>query len=92
MGALEAVTISLPAEMVAEIKEAVAAGEFANTSEAVRDALRRWPRARTVVALGEEELRRLVAEGRESGAPVDGDTVFDRLRAKYSAREAGQGG
>jgi antitoxin ParD1/3/4 len=71
--------------MVAEIKEAVAAGEFTNTSEAIRDALRQWRRARTVIALSDEELRRLVAEGRASGEPVDGETVLKRLRAKYAA-------
>jgi len=42
MSALKKITISLPAEMVAEIKAAIAAGECANTSEAIRDALRRW--------------------------------------------------
>jgi antitoxin ParD1/3/4 len=63
----------------------VAAGAFTNTSEAVRDALRRWRRARTVVALGEDGLRRLGTEGRESGEPVDGEAVLNRLRAKYSA-------
>ena len=36
MSALEKITISLPAEMVAEIRAAVEAGEFANTSEAIR--------------------------------------------------------
>jgi antitoxin ParD1/3/4 len=85
MSDIEKITISLPGEMVAEIKEAVAAGEFTNTSEAIRDALRQWRRARTVIALSDEELRRLVAEGRASGEPVDGETVLKRLRAKYAA-------
>ena len=85
MSTLEKITISLPAEMLAEIRTAVAAGEFANTSEAIRDALRRWQRSRTVVALNDEELRRLVTEGRESGEPVDGEAALRRLRAKYAA-------
>lgn len=88
MGALEKITISLPAEMVAEIKASVAAGEFTNTSEAIRDAIRRWRSARTVIALGDEELRRLVAEGRASGEPVDGETAIRRLRQKYAAMSA----
>jgi len=33
----------------------------------------------------DEELRRLVAEGRASGEPVDGEAVLRRLRAKYTA-------
>jgi antitoxin ParD1/3/4 len=86
LGALEKITISLLAEMLAEIRTAVEAGEFTNTSEAVRDALRRWHRARTVIALNDEDLRRLVAEGRESGEPVDGESALRHLRAKYAAR------
>ncbi len=88
MSNIEKITISLPGEMVAEIKEAVAAGEFTNTSEAIRDALRQWRRSRTVIALNDEELRHLVAEGRSSGEPVDGEAVLRRLRAKYAAMPA----
>jgi antitoxin ParD1/3/4 len=91
MSDLEKITISLPGEMVAEIKAAIEAGEFTNTSEAIRDALRQWRRARTVIALNDEELRRLVAEGRASGEPVDGETVLKRLRAKYAAMVASSG-
>ena len=81
----EKITISLPAEMVAEIRSAVEAGEFTNTSEVVRDALRKWRQSRTVIALNDEELRRMVREGRRSGEPVDGETVLKSLRAKYAA-------
>ena len=89
MSALEKITISLPAEMVAEIRAAVEAGEFANTSEAIRDALRRWQRSRVVLAMNDDELRRLVAEGRDSGEPVDGETALKRLRGKYAAMTGG---
>jgi antitoxin ParD1/3/4 len=91
MSELEKITISLPGEMLADIKAAVAAGEFSNTSEAIRDALRQWRRSRTVIALSDEELRRLVAEGRASGEPVDGEAVLKRLRAKYAAMVASGG-
>lgn len=91
MSTLEKITISLPREMVAEIKAAVAAGEFTNTSEAIRDALRRWRGARTVIALADDDLRRLVADGRTSGEPVDGETALKKLRAKYAAMSAGAG-
>ena len=86
MGALEKITITLPREMLAEIKRAIKAGEFTNTSEAIREALRHWRRARTVIALNDEELRRLVAEGRASGEPIEGEAALKRLRAKYAAR------
>lgn len=85
MGVLEKITISLPEEMLADIKAAVEAGDYTNTSEAVRDALRHWRRSRAVLTLNDETLRRLVAEGRASGEPVDGEETLDRLRAKYTA-------
>ena len=88
MSTLEKITISLPSEMVSEIKEAVEAGEFASTSEAIRDALRRWKNARKVIVLSDGELRRLIAEGDASGEPVDGETALRRLRAKYKAMAA----
>ena len=90
MGALEKITISLPKEMLAEIKRAIKAGEFTNTSEAIRDALRHWRRARTVIALNDEELRRLVAEGRASGTPLEGEAALKRLRGKYAGRPPAQ--
>ena len=46
----------------------------------------------TVIALSDEELRRLVAEGRDSGEPIDGEDALRSLRAKYAARAAGEGG
>lgn len=90
MSVIEKITISLPAEMLAEVRAAVDAGEFANTSEAIRDALRQWRRARTVIALNDDELRRLIAEGRQSGAPVDGELALRRLRERYAALADGQ--
>jgi antitoxin ParD1/3/4 len=91
MSDIEKITISLPGEMVADIKAAIAAGEFTNTSEAIREALRHWRRARTVIALNNDELRRLVAEGRASGEPVDGESALRRLRERFAARAATTG-
>jgi hypothetical protein len=44
-----------------------------------------------VVALGDEELRRRVNEGRESGEPVEGGAVLDRLRTKYTSMASEEG-
>lgn len=91
MGAVAKITISLPEEMLAEVKAAVEAGEFTNTSEAIRDALRHWQRARSVLALNDAELRRLVTEGRDSGPPVASEATLKRLRVKYTVLLAGGG-
>jgi Predicted transcriptional regulators containing the CopG/Arc/MetJ DNA-binding domain and a metal-binding domain len=90
MSTIEKITISLPAELLAEVRAAVEAGEFSNTSEVVRDALRQWRRARRVIALNDDELRRLVTEGRQSGEPVDGEMALRALREKYAALADGR--
>ena len=64
MSNVEKISVSLPSEMIETISEAVDAGEYATTSEAVRDALRRWHEERlwqgAVKIHGLENLRRTV--------------------------------
>lgn len=88
MATLEKLTISLSAEMLAEVQTTVEKGEFTNTSEAIGEAIRHWQRARNAIAHSDHELSRLVAEGQEGGAAIDGDVAIKRLRAKYSAMSA----
>lgn len=88
MGVHEKVTISLPRELLAEIKAAVEAGDYNDTSEVIRDALRHWRLSRSALVVNDQELRRLVVEGRASGAPLDGEAALERLRAKYAAMPA----
>lgn len=42
MGKLERITVTMPEEMVARLRAAVERGEYATTSEVVREALRGW--------------------------------------------------
>jgi antitoxin ParD1/3/4 len=42
MPAVEKISIALPPEMAANVREAVETGEYASTSEVVRDALHEW--------------------------------------------------
>ncbi len=92
MGTVEKTTISLPSEMLSEVKAAVAAGDYANASEVVRDALRQWQRSRTVIALNDDALRQMIDEGRASGSPIDGGSALADLRAKYQAMVSGKTG
>jgi antitoxin ParD1/3/4 len=48
MSTIERMTITMPSDMAAEIKAAVAAGDYASTSEVVRDALRDWKTRRAI--------------------------------------------
>ncbi len=45
---IERMTITMPADMAAVIKAAVDSGDYASTSEVVRDALREWKMKRAI--------------------------------------------
>ena len=59
MPELERLTITLPADMAAVVKSAVADGDYASTSEVIRTALRDWKFKR---AVQHQELAALKAE------------------------------
>jgi antitoxin ParD1/3/4 len=84
MARVEKISVALPPEMVGAVRDAVVSGEYASTSEVIRDALRDWTLKRKVATIELDEMRRLVREGIESGPGVDADLVFARLRAKYA--------
>lgn len=88
MGKVEKISIALPHDMLADLKAAVERGEYATTSEVIREALRDWRLKRKVEELDVEDLRRLVQEGIDSGPSVDAGTVFARLRAKYASKKS----
>jgi antitoxin ParD1/3/4 len=67
VAAVEKITIALTPEMAGFIRGAVAAGEYASTSEAIRDAVREWKERRDLLGYTVEELRGLVQEGLDSG-------------------------
>jgi antitoxin ParD1/3/4 len=56
---IERLTITLPSDMAATIKSAVTTGDYASTSEVVREALRDW---KTKRALHLHELAALKAD------------------------------
>lgn len=84
MATLGKISIALPLEMIPVVRGAVEAGEFASTSEVVRDALRDLTLKRTLRQQGVEEPRRVWQEALQDQTPrVASDDVFDRLEAKY---------
>jgi antitoxin ParD1/3/4 len=67
MPEIQKISVALTGEQVAALKDAVETGEYATTSEAVREALREWQWKRE---LREQEIGRLRAlweEGKASG-------------------------
>jgi antitoxin ParD1/3/4 len=84
MPTVEKLSIALPVEMAAIVREAVEAGEYSSNSEVVRDALRDWTHKRK---LREQSLRSLRQRWREAmtdrSEGLDPEQVFDRLERKY---------
>ena len=48
MAGIERMTITMPADMAAVVKAAVEGGDYASTSEVIRDAVRVWKTSRAV--------------------------------------------
>jgi antitoxin ParD1/3/4 len=83
---VEKISIALPPEMAAQLRQAVATGEYASSSEVVRDALRDWTHKRQLQQNGIAELRQLWQQARADKSPgLDPDEVFDELERKYQA-------
>jgi antitoxin ParD1/3/4 len=68
VAAVEKITIALTREMAGFIRGAVDSGEYASTSEAIRDAVREWKERRDLLGYTIDELRVLMDEGLKSGA------------------------
>lgn len=88
MSAIERMTITMPAEMAATLKATVAEGQYASTSEVVREAVRDWTRARDVERRELEALREAIRVGDESGPSMPAAQVYAELRQLIAARRA----
>jgi antitoxin ParD1/3/4 len=67
MASVEKMTIALTPEMAGFVRDAVDAGDYASTSEAIRAAVREWKERRDLLGYTVEELREVVQEGMDSG-------------------------
>ena len=88
MANVEKVSVALTPEMAATMREVVASGEYASSSEVIREAMREWQERRTLRKLAIEELGRLWDAGIESGPPTDGEEAFVRIKSKLDTRLA----
>jgi antitoxin ParD1/3/4 len=91
MSTVEKISIALPPEMVAVVRSAVETGEYASSSEVVRDALRDWTQKRRLRQQGIEELRQVWQQAIKDQTPgVPADDVLNRLERKYQADTQGK--
>lgn len=88
MPKVEKVSVALTSEMVANVQQAVATGEYASASEVMREAMREWMLRRGARAKAVEELGRLWDDGLASGPSVDGEEAFARIRDRMENRIA----
>ena len=91
MGAIERLTITLPADMAGLVKGAVNEGGYASTSEVIREALREWKLKRDLYSRQLEALRVDIDRGLADVAevrliPYDRGRILERGRKQFANR------
>ncbi|HVN89435.1 MAG TPA: type II toxin-antitoxin system ParD family antitoxin [Candidatus Binataceae bacterium] len=84
MPEIQKVSVALTGEQVAALKAAVEAGEYATTSEIIREAIRDWQLKRTIRRDELERLGELWDQGIASGPATP--VRFDDLRREARKR------
>lgn len=82
MANVEKMSIALPADMAALVRKAVETGDYASSSEVIREALREWKARRAARSEAVSELRRLWEEGIDSGRSAALDIAAIRKRGR----------
>jgi antitoxin ParD1/3/4 len=93
MAEIERLSIALPAPMADAVRRAVEAGEYASTSEVIRDALRLWESRRNLRERDIEIVRQRWDEGKASGraGPLDIKRIVVEERAKLKGARRRRG-
>ena len=91
MSTIERMTITMPADMAAIVKGAVEGGDYASTSEVIREALRDWKSKRAIQLHKLEALKADIDQGLADVAAgrvkdFDADRIIDRGRKLLAAR------
>ena len=91
MSTIERLTITVPAEMAATVRSAVEGGDYASTSEVVREALRDWKTKRALQIRELEALQTDIDKGLGDLAAgrvhaFDADRIIERGRKLLAAR------
>jgi len=82
MANVEKVSVALTPEMLAVVHEAIESGEYASTSEVMREALRDWKTRRALKQTEVDALRNLWREGLASGPGRLGDLAAIKAEAR----------
>jgi len=90
MATVEKLSIALTPEMADEVRTAVKSGDYASSSEVIREALRDWRRKRTLQDQEIMGLRGLWHEGLESGEGQFGSMEEIKQAARKCLAESDQ--
>jgi antitoxin ParD1/3/4 len=85
---VQKVSIALTGEQLTALKSAVETGEYATTSEVVREALREWQWKRELRRDDITRLRELWREGKSSGVAQPLDLEAARTEARRRLKKA----
>jgi antitoxin ParD1/3/4 len=89
MSEVRKVSIALTEEQIESLKAAVDAGEYATTSEVVREAIRDWQLKRELRQKEIEYIRQLWHEGKTGGPPRPFDIERTIASAKARLKKSG---
>lgn len=88
----EKISITMTPDMLRAIRESVEAGEYASTSEALRDAVRVWQRQRLEDAERLSAIRRRVQRSLDDPRPgIPLADAFDRIEELHAAMMKARG-
>lgn len=88
MSDIQKVSIALTGEQVQAIKAAVETGEYATTSEVIREALREWQWKHELRIEEIKRLRQLWQDGKASGSAAPLDLAETREEARRRLKKA----
>jgi antitoxin ParD1/3/4 len=88
MANVEKISVAVTPEMATMMKDAVGSGDYASSSELMREALREWRERRELRAQLSDKLGKLWDIGIASGDPIDGKEALSALRAKLAKSKA----
>ena len=93
MASIEKISVALPTDMLALVRKAVESGDYATTSEVIREALREWKVRRGSREETIAEIRRLVQEGLDSPEryPLDTEEIKREGRRLLDQARKAQG-
>ena len=90
MADIQKVSVALTGEQLAALKAAVESGEYATTSEIVREAIRDWQLKRELRQEDIRRLRQLWDEGKASGPAKPFDIERTSAAARARLKNAGK--